>query len=238
MDEADKRITAYHEGGHAIIAALLPEVEPLHKVTIIPRGVALGATMQLPEKDRYHMHKRYCLGQLAVLFGGRAAEETFCNDISAGARSDIKQATELARMMVCEWGMSENLGPISYSEAEETLFLGREITRTRNHSEQTAQAIDREVRDLLTACLDRARQLIRDHRDACERIAQGLLRYEVLSGSDVEALMNGTDPATLRPEPGPAGRPPAPPSPRTVPSPAPGLRPAPGAQPNPGTAPA
>jgi cell division protease FtsH len=184
------------------------------------------------------MHKRYCLGQLAVLFGGRAAEETFCNDISAGARSDIKQATELARLMVCEWGMSENLGPISYSEAEETLFLGREITRTRNHSEQTAQSIDREVHDLLTSCLDRARQLIRDHRDACDRIARGLLRYEVLSGSDVESLMNGTDPAALRPEPGTPGRPPASAPPRVVPAPAIEPRPAPGVQPNPGTAPA
>ena len=220
MDEADKRITAYHESGHALVAALLPEVEPLHKVTIIPRGVALGSTMQLPERDRYHMQKRYCLGQLAVLFGGRAAEEAFCNDISAGARSDIKQATELARMMVCEWGMSEALGPISYSEAEETLFLGREITRTRNHSEQTAQSIDREVQALLTSCLERSRQMIRDHRDACEHIAQALLRLEVLSGTDVESLMNGTDPAALRPESGPPGRPPSS-APRIAPPPAP-----------------
>jgi len=222
MDETDKRITAYHESGHALVAALLPEVEPLHKVTIIPRGVALGATMQLPEKDRYHMQKRYCLGQLAVLFGGRAAEELFCQDISAGARSDIKQATDLARMMVCEWGMSESLGPINYSEAEETLFLGREITRTRNHSEQTAEAIDREVQSLLTACMERARRLIRENRDACDRIAAALLRHEVLSGADVESLMNGADPATFRPG---RGGGPAP-------------RPAPGAPPNPGTAPA
>jgi cell division protease FtsH len=237
MDEADKRITAYHESGHALVAALLPEVEPLHKVTIIPRGVALGATMQLPERDRYHMQKRYCLGQLTVLFGGRAAEEAFCNDISAGARGDIKQATELARMMICEWGMSEALGPISYSEAEETLFLGREITRTRNHSEQTAQSIDREVQVLLASCLERSRQMIRDHRDACERIAQALLRLEVLSGTDVESLMNGTDPAALRPEPSLSSRPPSS-APRIAPAPAPVPRPAPGAQPSPGTAPA
>jgi cell division protease FtsH len=239
MDEEDRKVTAYHESGHALIAALLPEVEPLHKVTIIPRGVALGATMQLPEKDRYHMQKAYCLGQLTVLFGGRAAEEAFCGDISAGARSDIKQATDLARMMVCEWGMSEKLGPISYSEAEETLFLGREITRTRNHSEETAVSIDQEVRELLQTCLVRARRMIAENRDACERIARGLLRYEVLSGTDVEALMKGADPDTLRPNPPP---PPARPAeteaeaPRAVPRPVP--RPFPGAQPNPGPAPA
>jgi cell division protease FtsH len=192
--------------------------------------------MQLPERDRYHMQKRYCLGQLTVLFGGRAAEEAFCNDISAGARSDIKQATELARMMVCEWGMSDALGPISYSEAEETLFLGREITRTRNHSEQTAQAIDSEVQVLLTACLDRSRQMIREHRDACDRIARALLRHEVLSGADVETLMNGADPDALRPGPGPGRVPP--PIPRAAPVSAPVPRPAPGAEPSPGTAPA
>jgi cell division protease FtsH len=240
MADEDKRVTAYHEGGHALIAALLPEVEPLHKVTIIPRGVSLGATMQLPEKDRYHMQKKYCLGQLTVLFGGRASEELFCNDISAGARSDIKQATDLARMMVCEWGMSDRLGPINYSEAEETLFLGREITRTRNHSELTAQAIDQEVRTFLDSCLERARQLIRDNHGACDRIAQALLRYEVLSGTDVEALMNGAAPESLRPaDPDPAHRKP-PPSLRPAPEPAPAPEPrrAPGAEPRPGTAPA
>ncbi|MBI2921053.1 MAG: ATP-dependent metallopeptidase FtsH/Yme1/Tma family protein [Planctomycetes bacterium] len=197
MDVEDKKITAYHEAGHAAIAALLPEAEPVHKVTIIPRGMALGATMQLPEKDRYHYPKKYLLAMLKVLFAGRLAEEEFCGDISAGAQNDIERVTEFARRMVCEWGMSD-LGPINYSESEETLFLGREITRTRNHSEATAMAIDAEVKKILTRCYDEAKDLLRANRDKVERIAKALLKYEVLDSADVKRLMQGEEAETIR----------------------------------------
>jgi cell division protease FtsH len=200
MDQEDRRITAYHEAGHALVSFLLPDTEPVHKVTIVPRGMALGSTMMLPDKDRYHMQKRWVLSRITVFFGGRAAEEAFCGDVDAGARSDIKEATELARLMVCEWGMSEALGPVNYSETEEHLFLGREIARTRNHSEKTAQAIDAEVHRIIDECLRKARALIGEHRDACDRIAQALLRYEVLTGAEVDALIHGRDIEAIRRE--------------------------------------
>lgn len=193
MEEEDRKITAYHESGHALAAHLMPEVENIHKVTIIPRGVFLGATMRLPEKDRYHMQKKYILGNITVLFAGRVAEETFCDDISAGAQSDIKEATALARAMVCEWGMSEKLGPISYTEGEEHLFLGREITRAKPHSEATAQEIDREIKNIVTTCYQRATKIIRQDKDICDRIAKALLKHEVLSASDVDNIAKGID---------------------------------------------
>lgn len=193
MAEDDKKITAYHESGHALISYLLPEVEKVHKVTIIPRGLALGATMTMPEKDRYHMQKKYILGEITVLFGGRVAEEAFCNDISGGARSDIKQATNFARLMVTEWGMSEKLGPISYTDSEEHLFLGREITRTKPHSEGTAQEIDQEIKLILMACYNRAKEVINQNKDACKRIAEALLKYEVLDRDDVDNIIKGID---------------------------------------------
>ena len=198
MDEADKRITAVHESGHAIVSALLPGTEPLHKVTIIPRGPALGATMSLPDKDRYHMQKQYILNQLAILFGGRCAEELFLSDISSGARDDIKRATDLVRAMICEWGMSENLGPISYSEAEETLFLGREVTRTRNHSEQVAVEIDREMKRILDEAYRRAKALLEANRAIVEKVSGQLLKYEVLSGEEVRGIMAGEDVDDIR----------------------------------------
>jgi len=200
MAEEDKKITAYHEAGHAIISYLLPEVEKLHKVTIIPRGIFLGATMTMPEKDRYHMQKKYILGEITVMFGGRVAEETFCNDISAGAHSDIKEATKLARAMVTQWGMSEKLGPISYTESEEHLFLGREITRTHPHSEATSLEIDQEIKSILISCYNRAKDLIGQHKDASNRLGQALLKYEVLTLADVDKIVKGVDINQLRPE--------------------------------------
>jgi cell division protease FtsH len=196
MDPEDKKVTAYHEAGHATVAALLPEAEPVHKVTIIPRGPALGATMQLPERDRYHYPKKYLLAMIKVLFAGRLAEEEFCGDVSAGAQNDFERATDFARRMVCEWGMSD-LGPINYSESEETLFLGREVTKTRNHSEATALAIDTEVRKILTGCYDEAKALLQGNREKVERIARALLRYEVLDATDVKKLMEGAAIETL-----------------------------------------
>ena len=190
MTEEDKRIIAYHEAGHAVAAHLLPEVEPLHKVTIIPRGMALGATLQLPERDRIHLGKKQLLGNLMVLYAGRISEELFCDDITAGAANDIERATELARRMVTEWGMSGNLGPVSYSEGEETLFLGREVTRTRSHSEALALRIDEEVRAIVDECYKGAEKLLRKHREAVVRVAEALRLKETLAGEEVAALVN------------------------------------------------
>jgi cell division protease FtsH len=197
MEQSDRRITAYHEAGHALIAKLIPGVDPIHKVTIIPRGTALGATLSRPEKDRYHMQRNYALGAMTVFFGGRVAEELFCNDISAGARTDIKNATELARLMVCEWGMSPKLGLVNYSETEEHLFLGREIARTRNHSEAVAVEIDAEVRQIIEECYKRARTLLETHKESCKEIAETLLVKEVLSGAEVDEILkrHGYEPA-------------------------------------------
>jgi cell division protease FtsH len=198
MDPDEKVVTAYHEAGHALVACLLPEVEPLHKVTIIPRGAALGATMQLPEKDKYVHRRKELLGELALLFGGRVAEELCCHDVSSGAQNDIKRATELARLMVTEWGMSDAIGPINYSESEETLFLGREITRTRSHSEATAVEIDNEVRKFLQDAYDRTRELLTTHQDELERLKDALVAHEVLNRKEVEAIREGRDVREIR----------------------------------------
>ncbi|MFN7181863.1 MAG: ATP-dependent zinc metalloprotease FtsH [Planctomycetota bacterium] len=189
MEEEDKKITAYHESGHTLLAKLLMKSEPVHKVTIIPRGMALGATMRLPEKDRYHMQKQYALNTIAVLLGGRVAEEIFCSDISAGASNDIKEATEIARKMVCEWGMSEKLGLVNYSDIEEHLFLGREIARKREHSEYSAILIDQEIKNILATCYRRARELIEKHKVFCEKLAHELLAKEVLTGKEIDAIL-------------------------------------------------
>jgi cell division protease FtsH len=192
MDEQDRRHTAYHEAGHALVTAKTPECEPLHKVTIVPRGIAfLGATMQLPLKDKYHYTRKELEGQLGALMGGRVAEELVFDDLTSGAKSDIKQATELARKMVCEWGMSDLMGPLAYGEREEHLFLGREIDRHTDYSEETARKIDTEIRRLVDEGLNRAQTLIAADRDKLDAIAEGLLKYEVLDGSEIDALIAG-----------------------------------------------
>jgi cell division protease FtsH len=193
IDDQDRKITAYHEAGHSLASYLIPEVENVHKVTIISRGSYLGATMRLPEKDRYHMQKKYILGNITVLYAGRVAEEIFCQDISAGARSDIKEATLLARMMVCEWGMSEKLGPISYTEGEEHLFLGREITKTKPHSDTTVNVIDQEIQNILLSCYERAKNLVSQNKESCDRLAKALLKYEVLNSEDVDNIIKGNN---------------------------------------------
>lgn len=191
MDDEDKKITAYHEGGHALVMAKIPECEPLHKVTIIPRGIAyLGATMQLPIKDKYHYTKKEIEGQLASLFGGRVAEKIVFDDITSGAKSDIKNATEIARRMVCEWGMSDSLGPLAYGEREEHLFLGREIDKHVDYSDDTAHKIDKEVRAIIDAAVQRAMDIITTHRDALDRIADALMQFEVLEGEEINDLID------------------------------------------------
>ena len=189
--EEEKRVTAYHEAGHTLVASLLKECDPIHKVTIIPRGHTGGATMSLPERDRTMMTKSYCLAQLAVLFGGRIAEETVLTDVSSGAQDDIRRATEWTRRMVCEFGMSEKLGPIAYTQEQEHVFLGHEIARTRNHSEEITRQIDQEVRRIIDGCYERAKGLITGNRDKLETIAQALLKYETLTGDQVRALLRG-----------------------------------------------
>jgi len=191
MSEEDRKMTAYHEAGHALIAKLDENVEPLHKVTIIPRGVSLGMTMVLPEKDKYGLRRKECLGAITMNLAGRVSEEMFCGDISSGAENDIKAATDLARRMVTQWGMSETLGPISYSDQEQHVFLGNEITRGKTHSEQMAEKIDAEVQAILMECYQRARQMCEQHAAQLESIAEALLELETLTVEDVGRLLAG-----------------------------------------------
>lgn len=206
MEEEDRKVTAFHESGHAVVAASIDDVESPHKVTIVPRGRALGATFVLPEKESYHMQRKRMIGQLAMLFGGRVAEQEFCGDISAGASDDIKRATELARAMVTELGMSEKVGPVNYAEREGNDFLGTELMRGRSHSEETAHQIDLEVRAILDQAYQRAEGIVRGNREGIERMTDALLRYETLSRDEIESLLGGTSVEALRPaspEPGP-----------------------------------
>jgi len=190
LDDKEKRITAYHEAGHALVMQLVEESEPLHKITIIPRGVAyLGATMQLPEKDSYMEGRTKLLGILAGMMGGRAAEEQVFGDITSGAASDLKEATRLARLMVCSWGMSDDLGPQTFGHNEELMFLGRDISRTQDYSEETARRIDEDVSTLLRKRHKYAAEILKTHRDKLEMIAELLLERETLDGRDVEDIV-------------------------------------------------
>jgi cell division protease FtsH len=189
LDEKEKRITAYHEAGHALVMRHVEESEPLHKITIIPRGVAyLGATMQLPEKDRYMEGRRKLRGMLAGLMGGRVAEELAFGDVTSGASSDLREATRLARLMICDWGMSDALGPQTFGENQELMFLGREINRTQNYSEETARRIDAEIRDLLHQSHERAHTILSDHRAELDALAKALLDRETLDATEVDEI--------------------------------------------------
>jgi len=220
MEEEDRRITAVHESGHALIAKLLPEVEPVHKVTIIPQGMSLGATLSLPEKDRYHVKRTELLGTICMMLGGRVAEELVCKDITSGAQNDIERATHIARAMVCQWGMSDDVGPLSFEEDEETIFLGREITRHRGHSEATAIRIDEEIKRIVMTQYERARRLIKENQDRLMRIAEALLTHETLHSADLDRLLAGeTLPPPIEAQPGPAKEPPPAPLPGRARSP-------------------
>ena len=196
LTDEEKKNTAYHEAGHAVVAALLEQADPLHKVTIIPRGQALGVTMQLPVDDKHTYTQAYLRDQLAILMGGRIAEEMFMEHMTTGAGNDIERATAMARQMVCEWGMS-NMGPLTFGKHDEQVFLGREIGRQRDYSEATAIRIDAEVRALVSESYDRAKQLIDDNSDGLVRIAEALLEREVLDGEEVAALLEGRSLAPL-----------------------------------------
>ena len=192
LTDEEKKNTAYHEAGHALVAAMVPHADPIHKVTIIPRGAALGVTMQLPLDDKHTYTKDFLEGRLAILMGGRIAEQIFLDHMTTGAGNDIEQATEMARQMVCEWGMSA-LGPLTFGKKEEQIFLGREIAQHRDYSEATAMRIDAEVGNLVETAHDQAKKIITDHSDALVRMAEALLEREVLDGDDVRALVEGRE---------------------------------------------
>ncbi|MEJ7618930.1 MAG: ATP-dependent zinc metalloprotease FtsH, partial [Pyrinomonadaceae bacterium] len=186
----EKRITAYHEAGHTLVGLKVPNADPVHKVTIIPRGMALGLTQQLPEGDRHNYSKEYLLGQIAILMGGRIAEEVFLSNITTGASNDIERATELARSMVCEYGMSE-LGPLTFGKKEEQIFLGREIAQHRDYSEDTSIKIDQEVKRLVTEQYERAKIIIEDNRDTMIRLSEILLERESLDSVQIRRIVAG-----------------------------------------------
>jgi cell division protease FtsH len=191
ITEADKRVTAYHESGHALVAYMIPGSDPLHKVTIIPRGMALGLTQQLPETDKHNYTKEYVEGQICILMGGRCAEKIFLETETTGAANDIEVATERARKMVTEWGMSETMGPLTFGKKEEQIFLGREIAQHRDYSEATAIRIDDEVRRIVEEGYKRAWNILESNRDALLRLAQALLEYETLDSWEIEAIIKG-----------------------------------------------
>jgi len=197
MSDDDRRVTAYHEAGHALIAMVDPDVEPLHKVTIMPRGPALGLTMTLPEKDRYNIRKRECFGRLMLAMAGRVSEELFCGDVSAGAKNDIEMATKLARKMVTQWGMSERVGPVWYSDEEEHVFLGNEITRPKLHGELVSQLIDDEVKTILEKGYNDARAICEKHADQLDAVARALLRLETLTAEEVRRILDGETPDNI-----------------------------------------
>ncbi len=201
MTEKEKRNTAVHEAGHALVAKLLPGCDPVHKVTIIPRGQALGVTWSLPTEDRLNLYRQSTLDRICMAMGGRIAEELVFNEISSGAANDIERATETARAMVCRWGMSSKLGPLAFGAREGEVFLGRDLYTRPDYSEETARQIDAEVREIVMSCYERAKKLLQENFDTLNRIADGLIEYETLEADDVETLVKGGTITRDRPKP-------------------------------------
>ncbi len=193
ISDEEKRLTAFHEAGHALVAKLMEYTDPVHKVSIIPHGLALGVTQQLPKEDRHTMSRSRAESTICVLLGGRVAEELVLGELTSGASNDLNQMTDLARKMVCEWGMSEKLGPLTFGKKEEQIFLGREIAQHRDYSEQTAQEIDREVHRLVEECFQKVTGLVKENVDALNRLAEALLIYETLDSDDVDRLVKGQE---------------------------------------------
>ena len=193
ISEEEKINTAHHEAGHALVAKLTPGTDPLHKVSIIPRGMALGVTQQLPVDDRYTHSKEYILNSLAVLMGGRAAEEISLGHMTTGAGNDLQRATDLARKMVCEWGMSDKLGPLTFGKREEQIFLGKELTRQKDYSEKTAEEIDDEVKTIVKERYEYAKRLLLDNRTTLDNVAAALLEIETLDGSEIDDIIAGRE---------------------------------------------
>jgi cell division protease FtsH len=191
ISDEEKKNTAYHESGHALVAKLLPGTDPIHKVTIIPRGRALGVTQQLPTEEKHTYPKKFLLNNIAILLGGRAAEELILKDFTTGAGNDIERATNLARKMVCEWGMSDEMGPLSYGKKEEQIFLGREFATHKDYSEQTAEKIDGEVSRVVMEAYEKSKKLLMDNVDVLHKIASELLEKEVLNAEELDAILLG-----------------------------------------------
>jgi cell division protease FtsH len=191
ISDDEKRVTALHEAGHALLAVLLPGADPIHKVTIIPRGMALGLTQQLPVDEKHNLSRTYLEDQISILLGGRIAEEITAGNVTTGAGNDLERVTDLARRMVCEWGMSQSMGPLTFGKKEEQIFLGREIAQHQDYSEDTAIKIDQEVKGIVSMQYERAYAMLSEHRDALMRIAEALLTREVLDGDQVRRLADG-----------------------------------------------
>jgi cell division protease FtsH len=199
ITESDKKVTAYHEAGHTLVASLTPGSDPLHKVTIIPRGMALGLTQQLPENDKHNYSKEFVEGQICILMGGRCAEKMILDTETTGAANDIEVATERARKMVTEWGMSPVMGPLAFGKKEEQIFLGREISQHRDYSEDTAIQIDREVRRIVEEGYQRAWNSLDSNREILIRLAEALLEFETLDSWEIEAIVKGEPLAKTKP---------------------------------------
>ena len=191
----ERRMIAYHEAGHALVAKHMPNADPVHKVTIIPRGLALGLTHYLPVDERHTHSKERIETQLVYAMGGRVAEKVVFDQLTTGAKSDLERATDIAQKMVCQWGMSERLGPITYGKREEQIFLGREISQHRDYSEETARLIDEEVKNILERAENKALEILTEHRDQLDKVAEALLEREILDGHAIEVLVHQNPPA-------------------------------------------
>jgi cell division protease FtsH len=200
ISDTEKRTIAYHEAGHALVADFLPGTDPLHKVTIIPRGRALGLTMQLPMDDKYNYSKDYLVNRITILLGGRAAEEIVLQQQTTGAGDDLEKATEMARKMVCEWGMSDKLGPLTFGKNEEHIFLGREVARQKDYSEGTALMIDSEIKRIVMDCATSARQILVDNIEKLHALARALLERESLDSEEIARILR-TRPFSEAPAP-------------------------------------
>ena len=191
ISDKEKKITAYHESGHVLVAKMIPEADPVHKVTIIPRGRALGVTTYLPIDEKHTYAKDYLEAMIAYALGGRVAEKLIFNQLTTGAGNDIERATAVARKMVCEWGMSEKLGPLTYGAKEEEIFLGREIRRHKDYSEKVAIDIDDEVKKIVDSSLERAEDILKEHVDILHRLADALLEREILDSEEIDMIIKG-----------------------------------------------
>ncbi|MBN2322150.1 MAG: cell division protein FtsH, partial [Spirochaetes bacterium] len=201
IEEEEKRITAYHEAGHALLGMLLPNADPVHKMTIIPRGLSLGLTQSLPETEKHNLPRDYITDQIILLMGGRVAEEIQFGKggITTGAQNDIERATLSARRMVCEWGMSERLGPLQYGQKDEPIFIGKEIARHKDYSEKTSEMIDEEIRDIVEGSYKKAWNLLTKHKKTLDKLAKELLEKEVLDGREIQLIVGMRKPGGKKP---------------------------------------
>jgi cell division protease FtsH len=197
ISDEEKRTIAYHEAGHTLVADFLPGTDPVHKVTIIPRGRALGLTQQIPLDDKYNYSREYLVNRITILLGGRTAEEVVLNQLTTGAGDDLEKATEMARKMVCEWGMSEKLGPLTFGKNEEHIFLGREVVRHKDYSEETAVQIDVEIKRIVSDCAQRARQILEENLEKLHALALALLERESLDGEEVARILRAGSPSPI-----------------------------------------